>query len=246
MQFAYQRRNPHAVGPAIMVHYEKAWQGVLERIARAAESAGRDPASVRLVAVSKTFPPDAIRAVHALGQRAFGENYVQEALAKMDALADLADVEWHLIGPVQGNKARAAATRFAWVHTIDRLRIAERLSAARSAEAPPLEVCVQVNVSGEASKSGVVPGEAVALAQAVAALPRLRLRGFMAIPAPGEDAQRTREQFRLARECLVAAQAVGLPVDTLSMGMSADLDVAIAEGATLVRIGTAIFGERSA
>jgi pyridoxal phosphate enzyme (YggS family) len=229
---------------AIMFHYEKAWQGVLARVARAAERAGRDPGSVTVLAVSKTFPPEAIRAVHALGQRAFGENYVQEALAKMDALADLGDVVWHLVGPLQANKARPVATRFAWVHTIDRARIAERLSAARPAHLPPLEACVQVNVSGEPTKGGVAPGEAIALARLVAALPGLRLRGFMGIPAPSDDAMRTRAQFRVLRGCLDAARAAGLPVDTLSMGMSGDLEAAIAEGATLVRVGTAIFGER--
>ena len=244
MQFAYQRPRPHAVVMGIMFHYEKAWQGVLARVARAAEGAGRDPGSVRVVAVSKTFPPEAIRAVYALGQRAFGENYVQEALGKMDALADLRDVEWHLIGPVQGNKARLAATRFAWVHTVDRARIAERLSAARAPDMPPLAICVQVNVSGEATKGGIAPAAATALAQTIAALPGVRLRGFMGIPEPTDDMVRARAQFRVLRDCLDAARASGLPVDTLSMGMSADLEAAIAEGATLVRVGTAIFGGR--
>jgi len=227
-----------------MFHYEKVWQDVRERIAGAARGAGRAPDSVGLIAVSKTFPAAAVRAVHALGQREFGENYVQEAVAKMDALSDLADVEWHMIGPLQSNKANVAASRFAWVHTIDRLKIAERLSAARPVAAPPLNVCIQVNASGEASKSGVAPADAVALASAVAALPRLRMRGIMGIPEPTDDAQRRRAQFRALRECLEACRASGLPVDTLSMGMSADLEDAIAEGATLVRIGTAIFGPR--
>jgi pyridoxal phosphate enzyme (YggS family) len=229
-----------------MSHYEKAWQEVMARIARAATSAGRDPNSVRLLAVSKTFPPEAIRAVHALGQRAFGENYVQECAEKIDALADLTDIEWHLIGPLQGNKATVAAGRFDWVQTVDRMKIAERLARARPADAPPLDVCVQVNVSGEASKSGVVPGDAVPLAKAVAALPRLRLRGIMGIPEPTDDAARRRAQFRVLRECLDACRAAGLPADTLSMGMSADLEGAIAEGATLVRVGTSIFGAREA
>ena len=227
-----------------MSHYEKAWQEVMARIAAAARAAGRDPREVRLVAVSKTFPPDAIRAVHALGQREFGENYVQEGTAKMNALSDVDDVRWHLIGPLQGNKARLAARCFASVHTIDRASIAERLSAARPAVAPPLDVFVQVNASGEASKSGVAPDAAVALATAVAALPRLRLRGIMGIPEPGGGSARLRAQFRVLRECLDACRAAGLPVDTLSMGMSADLEDAIAEGATLVRVGTAIFGRR--
>ena len=229
-----------------MFHYEKAWQEVMARIARAATSAGRDPNSVRLLAVSKTFPPEAIRAVHALGQRAFGENYVQECAAKIDALADLTDIEWHLIGPLQANKTAVAAGRFAWVQTIDRMKIAERLARARPADAPPLDVCVQVNASSEASKSGVGPAEAVPLARAVAALPRLRLRGIMGIPEPTEDVTRRRAQFRVLRECLDACSAAGLAVDTLSMGMSADLEDAIAEGATLVRVGTSIFGERAA
>jgi hypothetical protein len=227
-----------------MFHYEKAWQDVKARIARAARAAGRDPDGIRLVAVSKTFPPEAIRAVHALGQREFGENRVQEAVRKLDALADLAPVEWHLIGPLQSNKAGIAAARFAWVQTVDRAKIAERLSAARPPGAPPLDVCVQVNASGEASKSGVAPDEAVALAKAVALLPRLRLRGIMGIPEPTVDRGRRRAQFRVLRECLDACKASGLPVDTLSMGMSADLEDAIAEGATLVRVGTAIFGAR--
>jgi len=227
-----------------MFHYEKAWQDVKARIARAARAAGRDPDGIRLVAVSKTFPPEAIRIVHALGQREFGENYVQEAVCKLDALADLAPVEWHLIGPLQSNKAGIAAARFAWVQTVDRAKIAERLSAARPTGAPPLNVCVQVNASGEASKSGVATHEAVALAMAVAALPRLRLRGIMGIPEPTVDRGRRRAQFRVLRECLDACKASGLPVDTLSMGMSADLEDAIAEGATLVRVGTAIFGAR--
>jgi pyridoxal phosphate enzyme (YggS family) len=227
-----------------MFHYEKAWQDVKARIAHAARAVGRDPESVRLVAVSKAFPPEAIRVVHALGQREFGENYVQEAVRKLDALADLAPIAWHLIGPLQSNKAAIAAARFACVQTVDRAKIAERLSAARPAGAAPLDVCVQVNASGEASKSGIAPDEAVALAKAVAALPRLRLRGIMGIPEPTDDRARRRAQFRVLRECLDACKASGLPVDTLSMGMSADLEDAIAEGATLVRVGTAIFGAR--
>ncbi len=158
-----------------MFHYEKAWQDVKQRIVRAARAAGRDPASVRLVAVSKTFPAGAVRAVHALGQREFGENYVQEAVAKMEALADLAGIEWHLIGPLQSNKAGIAAARFAWVQTVDRAKIAGRLAAARATDAPPLDVCIQVNASGEASKSGVAPAEALALAKTVAMLPRLQI-----------------------------------------------------------------------
>jgi hypothetical protein len=221
------------------------WLALAARIARAAEAAGRDPASVALLAVTKTFPAEAVRAAHALGQRAFGENYVQEALAKMDATADLPGIEWHLIGPLQSNKARDAAERFAWVHTIDRDRIALRLSQARPEGLPPLNVCVQVNISGEQTKSGVAPADALALAQDVARLPRLALRGFMGIAEPTDDVARQRAEFRALRECLDAARAAGLAVDTLSMGMSADLEAAIAEGATLVRVGTAVFGARS-
>ena len=227
-----------------MSHYEKAWQEVMVRIERAARAAGRDPREVRLLAVSKTFAPEAVRAVHARGQRAFGENHVQEAVAKIDATADLADLEWHLIGPLQGNKARLAAQRFAWVETVDRLPIAERLAAARPDTLPPLNVCVQVNISGETSKSGVAPAAAVPLARSVGQLPRLRLRGLMGIAEATADLSRQREQFRRLRQCFDACRAAGLAVDTLSMGMSADLEAAIAEGATLVRVGSAIFGAR--
>jgi pyridoxal phosphate enzyme (YggS family) len=227
-----------------MFHYEKTWQDVLARIARAARACGRDPAGVRLLAVSKTFPPEAVRAVHALGQRAFGENYVQEGALKMASLSDLPDIEWHLIGPLQSNKTGIAASGFAWVHTIDRAKIAARLSAARPAGIPPLSVCVQVNASGETSKSGVAPEQAVELARTIAGLPRLRLRGIMGIPGPTADTGLRRAQFRVLRDCFDACRAAGLPMDTLSMGMSADLEDAIAEGATLVRVGTSIFGAR--
>jgi hypothetical protein len=227
-----------------MSHYEKAWQAVAERIDRAARDAGRAVGTVRLLAVSKTFPADAVRAVYATGQRAFGENQVQEGAAKRQALADLTDVEWHLIGPLQGNKTRVAAATFDWVESIDRLKIAERLSAQRPAGMAPLDVCIQVNVSLEATKSGVAPDEAVALALAVAALPRLRVRGIMGIPAPAAELAEQRLQFRRLRECLEQCVAAGLPMDTLSMGMSADLEAAIAEGSTQVRVGTAIFGAR--
>ncbi|MEP7183517.1 MAG: YggS family pyridoxal phosphate-dependent enzyme [Betaproteobacteria bacterium] len=227
-----------------MFHYEKAWQDVMARIALAAGSAGRSADSVRLLAVGKTFPPAAIRAVHALGQRAFGENYVQEGTAKMDVLADLQGVEWHLIGPLQGNKAATAAAKFDWVHTVDREKIAARLSAARPAGKGPLAVCVQVNISGEATKSGVAPADAMALARAVAVLPGLRLRGLMGIAEPTDDVAVQRRQYRVLRDCFDACRAAGLAVDTLSAGMSADLEAAIAEGATIVRVGSAIFGPR--
>ena len=229
-----------------MFHYEKAWQDVRLRIARAVEAAGRDSDSVRLVAVSKTFPADAVRAVHALGQRDFGENYVQEGAAKMAGLTDLPDIRWHLIGPLQSNKTAFAASSFAWIETLDRAKIATRLSAARPPGMPPLDVCIQINVSGESSKSGIAPDEAVGLATTVAALPGLRLRGIMGIPEPTPDVRVRRSRFRQLRECFDACRGAGLAVDTLSMGMSADLEDAIAEGATLVRVGTAIFGTREA
>jgi PLP dependent protein len=228
-----------------MSPYEKAWQDVRQRIAEAAVAAGRAPESVRLLAVSKTFPAEAVRAVHALGQRAFGENYVQEAAAKRESLADLCDVEWHLIGPLQSNKTAIAAETFDWVESVDRLKVAERLSAQRPPGLPPLSICLQVNVSGEISKSGVAPGDVLPLARDVAALPRLRLRGIMGIPEPTDDVAVARAQFRVLRECRDACVAHGIAMDTLSMGMSADLELAIAEGATQVRVGTAIFGSRT-
>ena len=220
-------------------------QQVRHRISQACALAQRDVQSVTLLAVSKTFGPDTVREALAAGQRAFGENYVQEALAKIEALADLRpQIQWHLIGPLQSNKTREVAAAFDWVHTIDRLKVAERLSAQRPAGLPPLSVCVQVNVGGEASKSGVPPAEAAALARAVAALPRLRLRGLMSIPEPVEGLEAQRVPHRRLCALFDALRAEGLALDTLSMGMSADLEAAIAEGATLVRVGSAIFGAR--
>lgn len=220
-------------------------ESVHRRIADAARAAGRDPAAVTLLAVSKTFPADAVRAAHAAGQRAFGENYVQESIDKIDALADLrAALEWHFIGPLQSNKTRPVAERFDWVHSIDRLKIAQRLAEQRHAHLPPLNVCVQVNISGEASKSGVAPADVAEVAHAVAALPSLRLRGLMAIPEPAGDADAQRAPHRALRALFDALRADGLPLDTLSMGMSADLEAAVLEGATIVRVGTAIFGAR--
>ncbi|MDR2093804.1 MAG: YggS family pyridoxal phosphate-dependent enzyme [Azoarcus sp.] len=216
---------------------------VRARIAAAARAAGRDPASVSLLAVSKTWPASQVHAAFEAGQRAFGENYVQEGTEKVAALAELGLV-WHFIGPVQSNKTRLVADAFDWVHSIDRLKIAERLSAQRDAARPPLQVCLQVNVSGEASKSGVAPDEAPALAHAVAALPRLCLRGLMCIPEPDGDQGTLRRRFALLRQLRERLVSEGLALDTLSMGMSHDLEAAIAEGATLVRVGTAIFGER--
>ena len=213
------------------------------RIAQALAAAGRDAAAVRLLAVSKTFDAAAVRELAACGQRAFGENYVQEALDKQQALRDLA-LEWHFIGPIQSNKTRPIAENFSWVHSLDRLKIAERLSAQRPADLPPLQVCIELNVSGEASKGGVSVAELPELAEAVAVLPGLHLRGLMAIPAPAADQAAQRAAFRQVRQAFDALVARGHALDTLSMGMSADLEAAILEGATIVRVGTALFGER--
>jgi len=218
-------------------------QAVRARIAAACVIAGRPAESVRLLAVSKTWPVASVREAVATGQRAFGENYVQEATDKVAELAGLG-LEWHFIGPLQSNKTRLVAANFAWVHSVDRLKIAERLAAQRPPEFAPLQVCIQVNVSGEASKSGCAPDQAVALAHAVAALPKLRLRGLMAIPEPTDDERLLRGRFALLRELRDRLNAEGLMLDTLSMGMSHDLEAAIMEGSTLVRVGTAIFGER--
>jgi len=198
-----------------------------------------------LLAVSKTFPAAAVRALYACGQRAFGENYVQEAVGKRAALADLTDVQWHLIGPLQSNKTRDVAERFDWVETVDRAKIAQRLSAQRPAGMAPLNVLIEVNVSGESTKSGVAPNDVLPVARAIAALPNLALRGIMGIPAPTAEPAAARAQFRALAGCLAALQDAGFAVDTLSMGMSADLEAAIAEGATQVRVGTAIFGART-
>ncbi len=219
-------------------------QAVKSRIRAAAQSAGRDAGAARLLAVSKAWPAASVRAAFAAGQRAFGENYVQEGVAKITALDDL-DLEWHFIGPLQSNKTREVAGHFDWVHSLDRLRIAERLSSQRPAGLPPLQVCIQVNVSGEASKGGVAPDQVAALAHAVAALPGLRLRGLMAVPEPTGQAEVLRRRFALLRELLLQLNAEGLKLDVLSMGMSDDFEIAIAEGSTLVRIGTAIFGPRT-
>jgi pyridoxal phosphate enzyme (YggS family) len=217
---------------------------VQTRIARAAAEAGRDAATVRLLAVSKTFGAAAVRDLAACGQREFGENYLQEALDKQAQLHDL-PLLWHFIGPIQSNKTRSIAEHFSWVHSVDRLKIAERLSAQRPAGLPPLQVCIEVNVSGEASKGGVATAGLPALADAVAALPGMQLRGLMAIPAQATDVAAQRAAFRQVRAAFEALVARGHPLDTLSMGMSADLEAAILEGATIVRIGTALFGERN-
>ncbi|MBP0627903.1 YggS family pyridoxal phosphate-dependent enzyme [Cupriavidus sp. AcVe19-1a] len=220
-------------------------QAVRQRIAAAAQQAGRQPGDIALLAVSKTVSADRVRAAAEAGQFAFGENYVQEGVEKIAALADLRDrLQWHFIGPLQSNKTRLVAEHFDWVHAIDRLKIAERLSAQRPAGMAPLQLCIQVNISGEASKSGVAPADVPALAQAVAALPGLRLRGLMAIPEPEDDPVAQRRPFATMRSLLRGLREAGLDVDTLSMGMSGDMEAAIAEGATMVRIGTAIFGAR--
>lgn len=218
-------------------------QATREAIAQAAKAARRDPADVRLLAVSKTFPADAVREAYRGGQVAFGENYLQEALQKMEVLRDL-PLEWHFIGPIQSNKTRAIAENFAWVHSVDRLKVAERLSAQRPSHLPPLNVCLQVNVSGEESKSGVAPEEVMQLAQEIARLPRLRLRGLMAIPAPAAGAATQRAPFAQMRALLEKLKSQGIMLDTLSMGMSYDYPAAIQEGATIVRIGSALFGTR--
>ena len=218
---------------------------VRSRIVTACVAADRDPAGVQLLAVSKTFPADAVREALAAGQTAFGENYVQEGVAKIEALADVrAQLVWHCIGPLQSNKTRVVAEHFDWVHSIDRVKIAERLSQQRPNALPRLQVCLQVNVDGGANKSGVSAHEALALAQAVASLPRLRLRGLMAIPEPAADFDAQRALFLRAAAVFEEIRAAGIPLDTLSLGMSADLEAAVAAGSTLVRVGTAIFGQR--
>ena len=232
------------VAHVIMTTIASNLQAVRNAIAAAAAGAGRVPDDIVLLAVSKTFPPKAIREAYHAGQAAFGESYVQEALGKIAALHDL-PIEWHFIGPIQSNKTRAIAENFAWAHSVDRLKIAERLSAQRPQNLPPLNVCLQVNVSGEGSKSGVAPDEVAGLAQAVAQLPQLRLRGLMAIPAPEEGLTAQRKPFAKLRELMQCLNAYGMTLGTLSMGMSHDLEAAVLEGATIVRVGTAVFGERN-
>jgi pyridoxal phosphate enzyme (YggS family) len=218
-------------------------QVVRSRIAAAALAAGRAPGEITLLAVSKTFTAGEVRAAFAAGQSEFGENYLQEALEKMGALSDLPLV-WHFIGPLQSNKTRAIAEHFDWVHSVARANIAQRLAAARPAGRVPLDVCLQVNLHAEPSKSGVAPEALRSLAEAVRALPRLRLRGLMAIPEPGSDLLLQRRRFSSLRLLLEQLNDAGFGLDTLSMGMSQDLEAAVMEGATIVRIGTAIFGER--
>lgn len=218
-------------------------QAVSSRLAQAAQQAGRKPEEVLLLAVSKTHAAGAIREAFAAGLHDFAENYLQEALDKQPQLTDIA-LRWHFIGPIQSNKTRPIAENFDWVHSVDRLKIAQRLSEARPSHLPPLNICLQVNVSGEVSKSGCLPAEVPELARAASQLPRLRLRGLMGIPAPAVDIEQQRAPFRQLRQLLESLNQQGLALDTLSMGMSEDFPAAIAEGATIVRIGTAIFGSR--
>ncbi len=221
-------------------------QLVRERLQHACQRWGRSAADVQLLAVSKTFPAEAVREAVAAGQRAFGENYVQEGVDKIRALRaqGLTGLAWHCIGPLQSNKTRLVAEHFDWVHTLDRLKVAQRLNEQRPATLPPLQVCLQVNVDGGATKSGVSPAELLPLAEAVAALPRLSLRGIMCIPEPVEDFDQARQVFGQVHDAFLGLQQAGLAVDTLSMGMSDDMEAAIAAGSTLVRVGRAIFGHR--
>ncbi|QYF95915.1 YggS family pyridoxal phosphate-dependent enzyme [Massilia sp. PAMC28688] len=222
-------------------------QAVDASILAAASAAGRAREAIGLLAVSKTFPPEAVLEAIAAGQHAFGENYLQEALDKMTAVSRAVpaqEIAWHFIGPIQSNKTRPIAQHFDWVHTVERLKIAQRLSEQRPEDKAPLNICLQVNISGEASKSGAAPEELEALAQAVAQLPRLRLRGLMAIPEPETEFDRQRAAFHRLRNLFEGLNAKGMEMDTLSMGMSSDLQAAIAEGATIVRVGSAIFGSR--
>ena len=217
---------------------------VRKRIALASQAVGRSPEAVKLLAVSKTMPAQAVREAYAAGQLAFGENYIQEGVDKIASLADL-PLEWHCIGPIQSNKTKLVAENFAWVHSIDRLKIAERLSAQRPLHLSPLQVCLQVNVDGGSNKSGVAPEELLALAQAVAKLPHLQLRGIMTIPEPAETEVEARAVHHQAKTLFDNLNHAGLKLDTLSMGMTSDLEAAVAEGSTCVRVGTAIFGARS-
>lgn len=218
-------------------------QSVRERIARACAAARRDVNEVTLLPVSKTFGPDAVREAYAAGENAFGENYIQEAVEKQALLADL-PLQWHCIGPIQSNKTRLVAAHFAWAHTIDRLKIAQRLSEQRPEGMPPLSICLQVNIDGGPTKSGIAPVEALALAREVAGLPRLRLRGLMAIPEPVPDFEGQLAVHRRVRALFDQLREAGLALDTLSLGMTGDLEAAIHAGSTMVRVGTAIFGTR--
>lgn len=222
-------------------------QQVRDRMAQACREAGRPGQSITLLVVSKTFGPEAVREAFAAGERQFGENYVQEGLDKIAALADLRnEIAWHLIGPVQSNKTRVVAESFDWVHSVDRVKIAERLSAQRPARLPPLQICLQVNISREPSKAGFAPGEVLQVARHVATLPHLHFRGLMSIPEPVDDPRAQALPHRALRELAEQLRDAGLCLDTLSMGMSADMAPAIAEGSSIVRVGSAIFGAREA
>lgn len=240
---ALQVVRARADGPA-MQKIDENLTKVTARVHRAARLAGRNPSEIQLVAVSKTHSAEAVAQAWRHGQRQFGESYLQEALAKQSQLTELEGLEWHFIGPIQSNKTRALAQHFAWAHCVDREKIARRLSAQRPPELPPLQVCIQVNIEQEASKAGLSLADLPELAHQVAALPGLQLRGLMAIPAPSSDPAQQRASFARVREALETLQAQGLALDTLSMGMSGDLEAAVAEGATLVRVGTDIFGPR--
>lgn len=224
----------------VATHYPQ----VLERLRSACSAAGRDPASVRLLAVSKTKPATMVEECYGLGQRAFGENYLQDSLEKIPALAHLTDIEWHFIGPLQSNKTRAVAENFSWLETLDRERIAQRLNEQRPPELPPLNVLIQVNISREEQKSGILAEDVMSFAQSVASLPRLKVRGLMCIPEDTDDAARLRSQFEQMHALWQTLQTTMPSADTLSMGMSGDLELAIACGATEIRIGTDIFGAR--
>ena len=226
-----------------MTMIEKNLQIVRDHVAAACRAVGRDSREIALLAVSKTFGAEAVAEAHAAGQTAFGENYIQEAVQKITALRHL-NLQWHCIGPIQSNKTRLVAEHFDWVQTVDRLKTAQRLSEQRPAHLPPLQVCIQVNADGGASKSGVPPQEALALAQQVAALPNLRLRGVMSIPEPTPDFAVSCAVFARVKAVFDAMGEAGLALDTLSMGMSADLEAAIQSGSTMVRVGSAIFGAR--
>jgi len=234
-------QTPKAAGAKLMSTIADNLSSVIARISAATQAAGRAPDSVNLLAVSKTKPARALREAYAAGQRHFGENYLQEALGKQQELADLDGLTWHFIGPIQSNKTKAIAEHFQWVHSVDRLKVAQRLAEQRPAHLPPLNICLQVNISGEASKAGCEPADLPTLATSVAALPGLRLRGLMAIPEPGmsiDDQNATFARVQALRDSLDGQ------LDTLSMGMSDDLEAAISQGATWVRIGTALFGAR--
>jgi len=237
------KNNMHS--PVVNNTIAEALAKVTARIQQAAQTAGRIPETVRLIAVSKTQPAAAVSQAYAAGQRDFGENYLQEALDKQADLKDLADIQWHFIGPIQSNKTRAIAENFAWIHSIDREKVAQRLNDQRPADLPPLQVCLQVNIDDEATKSGVSLLELPELAKAMSQLPRLQLRGLMAIPAASNTPEQQHQAFYKLRAALIDLQNLGFRIDTLSMGMSGDMEAAIAQGSTMIRVGTDIFGTRA-